>query len=159
VIQAIVGDIFDSNAQTLVNAVNCAGVMGKGIALEFRKRFPSMYEDYVERCARKQVRLGQPYVYLRPSPPHIVNFPTKSHWRSVSRLEDILAGLEDMRQRYQEWGITSLAVPALGCGEGRLEWRVVGPILYHHLAQLAIPVELYAPAGVTTTELNTTFPG
>jgi O-acetyl-ADP-ribose deacetylase (regulator of RNase III) len=157
-IQAIAGNIFDSHAQTLVSAVNCAGVMGKGIALEFKKRFPAMYEDYRERCAREQVRLGQPYLHLRPSPPHIVIFPTKSHWRSVSRLEDIVAGLKYMQQRYQEWGITSLAVPALGCGEGGLEWQVVGPILYHHLAQLAIPVELYAPVGVTSTELATMFP-
>jgi hypothetical protein len=69
-----------------------------------------------------------------------------------------VAGLKYMQQRHQEWGITSLAVPALGCGEGGLEWRVVGPILYHHLAQLAIPVELYAPVGVTSTELATMFP-
>lgn len=152
-----VGDLFKSEAQTLVNTVNCVGVMGKGVALEFKKRFPEMYHDYAARCAAKQVRLGEPYLYQRLLPPWILNFPTKDHWRSVSKLSDIVMGLEYLEQHYHEWGITSLAVPPLGCGQGQLEWRVVGPTLYRYLSQFHIPVELYAPIGTPQSELETNF--
>jgi len=155
--QVLIGDLFQSKAQTLVNTVNCVGIMGKGVALEFKKRFPGMYEDYVQRCQMKQVKLGQPYLYKQLIPPWILNFPTKDHWRSVSRLEDIIHGLQHLVQHYQEWGITSLAVPPLGCGQGQLEWRVVGPTLYRYLDRLAIPVELYAPYGTPHEELQSTF--
>ncbi len=156
-IRTLVGNIFESEAQTLVNTVNCVGIMGKGLALEFKKRFPDMYEDYVERCKAKQVRLGEPYLYLRLLPPWILNFPTKDHWRSVSRLADIVAGLEYIERHYREWEITSLAVPALGCNNGQLEWRVVGPTLYRYLSRLDIPVELYAPFGTPEEETETSF--
>ncbi|MBE3123497.1 MAG: macro domain-containing protein [Acidobacteria bacterium] len=152
-----IGDIFESNAQTLVNTVNCVGVMGKGIALEFRKRFPEMHEDYVRRCNAGKVRLGEPYVYESLAPPWILNFPTKDHWRSVSRLQDIVAGLQYLQAHYREWGITSLAVPPLGCGQGQLEWRVVGPTLYRHLKQLGIPMDLFAPFGTPHEELRPAF--
>jgi O-acetyl-ADP-ribose deacetylase (regulator of RNase III)/uncharacterized protein YwgA len=152
-----IGDIFESQAQTLVNTVNCVGIMGKGVALEFKKRFPDMYEDYVGRCERKEVRLGEPYLYRRLTPPGILNFPTKDHWRSVSRLADIVAGLEFLKCQFRQWGITSLACPPLGCGHGQLEWRVVGRTLYRHLAQLEIPVELFAPFGTPPDELQDEF--
>ena len=144
-VNVLVGDLFASKAQTLVNTVNCVGVMGKGVALEFRKRFPEMYKDYVARCARREVHLGEPYLFRTLVPPWILNFPTKDHWRSVSRLSDIVVGLEYLLRHYREWGITSLAVPPLGCGQGQLDWRVVGPTLYAYLDRLDIPVELYAP--------------
>ena len=156
-VKVLIGDIFESGAQTLVNTVNTVGVMGKGIALGFRERFPDMYQDYVQRCARHTVRLGEPYLYRRMSPPNIVNFATKDHWRSVSRLSDIVKGLQFLKARVREWGITSMAVPPLGCGEGRLEWRVVGPTLYRHLASLQIPIELYAPFGTPHEELSPQF--
>lgn len=147
-IKLVSGDILQSTAQTLVNTVNCVGVMGKGIALAFKRRYPDMFKDYVERCGRGDVRLGRPYVYQADD--HLIlNFPTKQHWRAVSRLEDIVAGLEYLEEHYREWGITSLAVPPLGCGNGQLEWDVVGPTLYRHLARLDIPVELYPPKGQT----------
>lgn len=156
-VKPLVGDLFESNAQTLVNTVNCVGVMGKGVALGFKERFPDMYEDYVRRCKNGQVKLGEPYLYRSLIPPWILNFPTKDHWRSVSRLEDIVAGLEYLQKHYREWGITSLAVPPLGCGQGQLEWRVVGPTLYRHLSRLDIPVELYAPHGTPKEEIESTF--
>ncbi|HSW02782.1 MAG TPA: macro domain-containing protein [Sedimentisphaerales bacterium] len=152
-----IGDIFDSKAQTLVNTVNCVGVMGKGIALEFKTRFPDMYDDYVQRCRDKKVGLGQPYLYKCLTPPWILNFPTKDHWRSISRLEDIVAGLRYLEAHYRQWGITSLAVPPLGCGQGQLEWRVVGPTLYRHLKELDIAVELFAPFGTPHEELKPAF--
>lgn len=127
--RVLINDIFQSKAQTLVNTVNCVGIMGKGLALEFKKRFPDMFKDYAERCTRGEVRLGKPYVYKSLLPPWIINFPTKEHWRSVSNLQDITRGLDYLVNHYKEWGITSLAVPPLGCGEGQLEWRIVGPTL------------------------------
>jgi O-acetyl-ADP-ribose deacetylase (regulator of RNase III) len=139
------GDLFQSEAQTITNAVNCVGVMGKGVALEFKKRFPAMYADYVRRCAEGRVRLGHPYLYRQTELPWILNFPTKGHWRDPSRLVDIVAGLEYLESHYREWGITSLAVPALGCGLGGLEWRTTGPILIQQFARLDIPVTLYTP--------------
>lgn len=156
-VKAVVGDMFKSKAQTLVNTVNCVGIMGKGIALEFKNRFSDMYEDYRKRCEAKEVRLGEPYLYRRLTPPWILNFPTKDHWRSVSRIEDIIRGLDYLHQHYQEWGITSLAVPPLGCGQGQLEWRVVGPTLYRYLKRLDIPVELYAPYGTPSEQLQLNF--
>jgi uncharacterized protein YwgA/O-acetyl-ADP-ribose deacetylase (regulator of RNase III) len=152
-----IGNLFDSTAQTLVNTVNCVGVMGKGVALEFKNRFPEMHKDYVARCNAGQVRLGQPYLYPSLVPPGVLNFPTKDHWRSVSRLEDIERGLAYLLAHYKQWGITSLAVPPLGCGQGQLEWRVVGPTLYRYLKRMDIPVELYAPFGAPHDELKPAF--
>ena len=131
--------------------------MGKGVALEFKKLFPDMYQDYLRRCAAKEVQLGKPYLFRPLLPPWTLNFPTKDHWRSVSRLSDIIAGLEYLVRHYEEWGITSLATPPLGCGQGQLEWRVVGPILYRHLSRLDIPVDLYAPQGAPQAELDEIF--
>ncbi len=152
-----IGDIFKSKAQTLVNTVNCVGVMGKGIALGFKKRFSDMHVDYVARCRAKQVRLGEPYLFPRAVRPWILNFPTKDHWRSVSRIIDIVRGLEYLQGRYRDWGITSLAVPPLGCGQGQLEWKVVGPTLYRYLSQLDIPVEMYAPHGTPHDQIQISF--
>lgn len=140
------GDLFQSKAQTLTNAVNTVGVMGKGIALEFKKRFPKMYEDYRGRCERGEVALGKPYLFKETmSGQWILNFPTKEDWRNRSGMSAIQDGLAYLRDHIHEWGITSLAVPSLGCGQGGLEWTVVGPAIYNGLAQLDIPVDLYAP--------------
>jgi O-acetyl-ADP-ribose deacetylase (regulator of RNase III) len=152
-----VGDILQSKAQTLVNTVNCVGIMGKGIALEFKKRFPEMFQDYVERCGQKDVKPGVPYLYKTLLAPQIVNFPTKDHWKSVSRISDIERGLQTLLSEYKRWGITSLAIPPLGCGNGQLEWKAVGPLIYRYAIQIAIPVELYAPYGTTPRELTIEF--
>ncbi len=158
-VTTITGDMFSSNAQTLVNTVNCVGVMGKGVALAFKERFSEMYEEYVRLCNAKRVHLGEPYLYRQLAGPWVLNFPTKDHWRSVSKLSDIVNGLKYLERHYEEWGITSLAVPPLGCGQGGLEWRVVGPTLYRHLSRLKIPVELYAPHGTKPFELTPEFLG
>ncbi|GMU92698.1 MAG: hypothetical protein AMXMBFR4_17560 [Candidatus Hydrogenedentota bacterium] len=153
-VRVLVGNLLQSEAQTLVNTVNCVGVMGKGIALEFKKRFPDMYKDYVRRCELGEVRPGVPYLYRDVLPPQIVNFPTKDHWKSVSRLEDIERGLRYLVGHFQEWNVTSIAVPPLGCGNGQLEWRDVGPLMYRYLGSLDIPVELYAPYGTPPRQLS-----
>ncbi len=142
------GNLLSSSAQTLVNTVNCVGVMGKGIALAFKRKYPDMYEDYVRRCSRGDVQLGRPYVY-QARDRLIVNFPTKDHWRSVSRLDDIVAGLAHLKSHYEEWGVRSIAVPPLGCGNGQLDWEVVGPTLVGHLSELHVPVDLFVPHGIT----------
>lgn len=156
-VNVLIGDMFESKAQTLVNTVNCVGVMGKGIALEFKNRFPDMFDDYINRCKRNEVKLGKPYLFRKLVPPWILNFPTKDHWRSVSNIDSIVQGLKYLLQHYQEWDVTSLAVPPLGCGHGQLEWRIVGPTLYRFLSRMEIPVELYAPYGTPHKELQPEF--
>lgn len=156
-VKVLIGDLFESKAQTLVNTVNCVGVMGKGIALEFRKRFPGAYREYVGRCENNEVKLGCPYLHKSLTGPWILNFPTKGHWRMVTKLEDIVRGLQHLLKHYRAWGIESLAVPPLGCGQGQLEWRIVGPTLYRYLSEMEIPVELYAPYGTPHEELRSDF--
>ncbi|MDA2918476.1 macro domain-containing protein [Desulfobacterota bacterium AH_259_B03_O07] len=158
-VRVLIGDIFKSSAQTLVNTVNTVGVMGKGLALEFKKRFPDMYKDYVERCKKGEVRLGRPYLYKKLITPWILLFPTKQDWRSVSKLSDIEVGLKHLEKNYKSWGITSLAIPPLGCGLGELNWDIVGPTLYRYLNRLEIPVELYAPYGTPVGKLKPEFLG
>ncbi|MBY0530196.1 MAG: macro domain-containing protein [Rhabdochlamydiaceae bacterium] len=151
--------------------------MGKGIAFEFKKRFPDMFRDYERRCERREVVLGKPYLYkpertiskesqsflfaeddrISGADRWILNFPTKDHWRSLATLKSIIAGLEFLLQHYKEWGIQSLAMPPLGCGEGQLEWRVIGPTLFRYLREMDIPVELYAPYNTPHEELQVQF--
>src|SRR5687768_9828683 len=114
--KALIGDLFASRCKTLVNTVNCVGIMGKGVAAEFKKRFPAMFDDYVSRCTRKEVRLGEPYLYEDLTGASIINFPTKGHWRSASRLADIESGLDYLVAHAAEWKLESIALPPLGCG-------------------------------------------
>jgi O-acetyl-ADP-ribose deacetylase (regulator of RNase III)/uncharacterized protein YwgA len=156
-IRALIGDLFESRAQTLVNTVNCVGVMGKGVAEQFKQRFPAMFDDYKARCDRKVVCLGEPYLYRDSSGLQIVNFPTKEHWRSPSRLMDIERGLEYLAAHAADWKIASLAMPPLGCGNGGLEWSEVGPLIYRKLHDLPIDVEVYAPYGTPKQQLTDEF--
>ena len=156
-LKVLIGDLFASRAQTLVNTVNCVGVMGKGVALEFKKRFPGMFDDYVARCERKQVLLGEPYLYRDLAGTMVVNFPTKEHWRSPSRLADIERGLVYFVEHYAGWGVSSVAFPPLGCGNGGLEWAEVGPVIHGKLRNLPIAVEVYAPYGTARHELTDEF--
>jgi O-acetyl-ADP-ribose deacetylase (regulator of RNase III)/uncharacterized protein YwgA len=156
-IRAVIGDLFESQAQTLVNTVNCVGVMGKGVAEQFKQRFPAMFDDYKARCDRKGVRLGEPYLYRDLSGVQIVNFPTKEHWRSPSRITDIDRGLDYLTAHAAAWKIASLALPPLGCGNGGLEWSEVGPLIYRKLHDLPIDVEVYAPYGTPKQQLTQEF--
>lgn len=159
--------IFDSKAQTLVNPVNCVGVMGKGLAAEFKRQFPEMFQEYRSLCDQNKVVLGTPYLSgpwdairfekedngtsLHIFPVHlgryIVNFPTKLHWRDKSYLSSIANGLENLRTKAVDWGLTSLAVPALGCGNGNLLWRDVRSLIHQMLGKLPFDVEVYLPTG------------
>ncbi|HXC99149.1 MAG TPA: macro domain-containing protein [Verrucomicrobiae bacterium] len=158
-IKALIGDMFASKMQTLVNTVNCVGIMGKGIAELFKKKYPDMFADYIERCNRGEVQLGKPYHYTDLAGTSIVNFPTKGHWRAATRLSDVEKGLDYFVEHYRSWGITSVAFPPLGCGNGGLEWSTVGPLMYFKLKGLGIPVELYAPFGAPAAQLKPEFLG
>jgi len=154
----VIGDMFESGAQTLVNTVNCVGVMGKGIAAEFKKRFPEMVKEYVLRCENNEVKPGEPYLYKGTMfDPQIINFPTKSHWRAASKIEDVEKGLRILSENCKKWGIESIAIPPLGCGNGQLLWESVGPLIYKYVSQLDIPVTLYAPYGTPQGHLKIEF--
>jgi O-acetyl-ADP-ribose deacetylase (regulator of RNase III) len=142
------GDIFRSKATTLVNPVNCMGVMGAGLALAFKKRFPAMYVEYHDLCTRGQVRPGKPHLFRDISGTQILNLPTKVDWRDQSKLELIEAGLQWFRENYEVKGIVSAAFPALGCGLGGLCWDDVLPLLEKYLCDLPIDIEVYVPQSI-----------
>lgn len=150
----LLGNIFDSKCSTLVNTVNCVGVMGKGIALDFKNRYPRMFEEYQVLCRDGRVKPGQPYLYRDLTGVSIINFPTKDNWRSPSKFSYIAEGLKWFRQSYQELGITSIAFPPLGCGNGGLSWDNVGPEMYRMLKDLPIEIEIYAPYGTPKEKLT-----
>lgn len=156
--EVLIGNIFESRSQTIVNTVNCVGVMGKGIAAEFKNRYPAMFKDYVLRCERNEVSPGVPYLFQESMfSPQVINFPTKSDWRAASRIEDIEKGLRILTEKYKEWGIKSIAIPPLGCGNGQLLWESVGPLIYQYLSKWDIPVEMYAPYGTPREQLKIDF--
>jgi len=156
-IEVLVGNVLNSNKKTLVNTVNCVGVMGKGIALLFKEKYPEMFKDYAKRCRHGTVLPGVPYLYQDINGVSIINFPTKGHWRSPSRIEDISNGLDIIIENYKKWGIESIALPPLGCGNGGQSWNVVGRLMYQKLSKLDIPIEIYAPFGTPSNELKADF--
>ena len=134
----VTGSLFDSPAQTLVNTVNTVGIMGKGIAKEFKSRFPEMYPRYRKYCDRKQLVVGKLFLYRTPNK-WVLNFPTKKHWRHPSKMEWIESGLEKFVDTYTDQGVTSVSFPQLGCGNGGLNWNDVRPVMEAHLSKLPIP--------------------
>ena len=158
------GDIFFSQLQTLTVTVNLQGVMGKGLALRAREQFPDVYVEYEKACRLKKIRVERPYIYKREASvvseltdlkPHRVNiknpmkwfllFATKRHWRTNSRIEDIENGLKWLQENSKKEGIQSLAMSALGCALGGLNWADVGPLMCKYLDEIGIPVEIYLP--------------
>jgi O-acetyl-ADP-ribose deacetylase (regulator of RNase III) len=143
------GNLLAADADALVNTVNTVGVMGKGLALQFKQAYPANFRAYQAACQRGEVRIGQMFIYATGAeqrPRFVINFPTKGHWRSGSKLSDIKAGLADLREVIQARGIRSIAVPPLGCGNGGLDWRDVRPLIVNALGDLAdVHVLLYPP--------------
>jgi len=140
------GDIFESTAQVIVNTVNCKGVMGKGLALAFKERYPDMFVAYQSDCKLGKLRIGRPTLYKK-SIPWVLNFPTKDHWRFPSKLEYLEKGLEFLEAHYQKVGITSIAFPKLGAQNGKLSWDEVGPLMAKYLSRLDINVYIYISDG------------
>ena len=132
------GNLLQSDAEALVNTVNCVGVMGKGIALQFKQAFPANYTAYQKACKAHTVKPGEMFVVETGNllnPRWIINFPTKTHWRASSRLEHIEQGLADLVRVIREYGIRSIALPPLGCGNGGLDWQRVKPLIEACLAE------------------------
>jgi len=132
--------LLESTAQTVVNTVNCVGVMGKGIAHAFKQRYPDMFEAYKKICDEKLLQPGKLWLW-RESDQWVLNFPTKQHWRNPSRLEWIEAGLRKFVAQYDKRGITEISFPRLGCGNGGLDWADVRPIMESYLIKL--PIRIY----------------
>lgn len=134
--------LFDSPAQTWVNTVNTVGVMGKGVAKEFKARFPPMYAEYRALCQEKRLSIGQLHLW-RGEQQWVLNFPTKTTWRMPSKLHYVEQGLEKFVKSYRELGITSVSFPPLGCGNGNLDWGQVRPLMESYLKTVNIPVFIH----------------
>lgn len=145
------GDLLKADCDALVNTVNCVGVMGRGVALQFRKAFPENFKAYVAACELHMVQPGTMLVHKRDQldpPRFIINFPTKRHWKSSSRLEDIKAGLVDLIHVVEQHHIRSIAIPPLGCGLGGLNWDDVRPLIIAAFQKLPdVAVLLFEPDG------------
>lgn len=149
-IEYVEGDIFCSPAQVLVNTVNTVGVMGKGLALSFKKRYPQMFESYRKACEKHQFVIGKLMLYYAPD--HwILLFPTKANWRNPSKIEYLEEGLKKFVNTYAEKGITSIAFPKLGCGNGELSWDDVKPVMERYLKALPITIYIYIGNDKTQT--------
>lgn len=165
-ITSVTGDLLKQHdADAIVNTVNCVGVMGKGIALQFKKKWPANYKAYAAACKAGQVKLGEMFIYdlgALATPRFIVNFPTKGHWRSASKLEDIRLGLSDLIEQIQQLDIRSIAMPPLGCGNGGLLWEDVRPVIEECFSHVpSVELRLFEPnesAAPVKLEVNTQPP-
>jgi len=163
------GNLLTANVDALVNTVNAVGVMGKGIALQFKNAYPANFKAYERACKAEEVQLGDMFVFdtgALTGPQWIINFPTKGHWRSNSRLSDVESGLDSLRSTIEELRIRTIAVPPLGCGNGGLDWSEVRPLIEKKLDGLDVEVHVYGPAGapaaadmVVATERKPLSPG
>ena len=141
-VEIISGNIFNSDANAIVNTVNCVGVMGKGLALNFKRRYPEMYAAYRDVCRRKQLRPGMILPYSKTEP-LILNFAVKDHWRDASKYEWVESCLIRFVNNYERLGIKQAAFPWIGTVNGRLERKRVREIRLHHLEPLPILIEIY----------------
>lgn len=159
------GDMFDEPTEAIVNTVNCVGVMGKGVALEFKRRWPDNFQAYKRLCDDKMLAPGKMFIFdnndflAQGAHRYLINFPTKAHWRSKSKLEYVADGLDDFVKQVRELGIKSVTIPPLGCGNGGLDWGVVRPLIESKLRPLKdVRFVVYAPDGAITASEQTTVP-
>jgi len=154
------GNLLDADADALVNTVNTVGVMGKGIALMFKERFPDIFKDYAAACKAKEVQTGHMFVTATNQlhgPRFVIHFPTKRHWRHPSKLEWIVEGLADLKRVITEQDIRSIALPPLGSGNGKLDWAEVRPLIEQHLGDLReVEVIVYEPTSAYQNVSKTT---
>jgi O-acetyl-ADP-ribose deacetylase (regulator of RNase III) len=143
------GNLLESPCDAIINTVNTVGVMGKGLALQFKRAFPDNFKAYEQACKNGKVCLGCMFIFEINSllgVHYIINFPTKSHWRLDSNINDIAVGLDDLRRVITELSIKSMAIPPLGCGLGGLHWRDVEPLIKEKLAGLDLDAFIFSPA-------------
>lgn len=144
------GNLLESDTEALVNTVNCVGVMGKGIALQFKQAFPENFRAYAKACKAGSVKTGHMFIFETGNifnPKYIVNFPTKRHWKAKSRLADIESGLADLLIQVENLNISSIAIPPLGAGLGGLKWQDVREKIYNTFENHPVQVLLYEPKG------------
>ncbi len=150
------GNLLEENAEALVNTVNCVGVMGKGIALQFKQAYPENFHQYEKVCRAGEVQPGRMFTIATNSlfnPRYIINFPTKRHWKGKSKIEDIKSGLVALVAEVYQLGINSIAIPPLGCGNGGLDWAQVKPLIESAFAQLPeVQVIIFEPTGAPRAE-------
>lgn len=161
VIRFTTGDILEADAEALVNTVNCVGVMGRGIALHFKNAYPDNFKAYAAACDRGDVKPGRMFVHEtgQLSPRWIINFPTKRHWRSKSRMEDVEAGMDALVGEIRKRGIGSIAIPPLGSGLGGLDWKQVRPVIERALEEMPeVEAVIYEPGGGASEEKAATRP-
>lgn len=143
------GNIFEDQAEAVVNTVNCVGVMGRGIALQCKRLYPANFKAYEQACKKGEVMPGRMFVFETgnlANPKYIINFPTKRHWRFPSRITDIDAGLQALVQLIRDMKIASVAIPPLGCGNGGLDWNLVFPMMERYFDLLPeVQFNIYAP--------------
>jgi O-acetyl-ADP-ribose deacetylase (regulator of RNase III) len=155
-IQFTSGNILHADVEALVNTVNCVGIMGRGIALQFKNAYPENFAAYARACKAEEVRPGRMFVYdtgALTNPRYIINFPTKRHWKGKSRMEDIESGLEDLERVIRRKGISSIAIPPLGAGLGGLDWNEVRPRIEEAMASLDhVDVLVYEPNGAPESD-------
>lgn len=151
-INIIQGNLLkQDDVDAIVNTVNCVGVMGKGIALQFKNKWPANYQQYEAACKHKRVKTGQMFIFdsgglVKPN--FIINFPTKDHWRGDSKIEYIQNGLHDLIHQIRQLNIKSIAIPPLGCGNGGLDWAEVKPLIENAFSNMPdVEVRLFEPAG------------
>lgn len=147
-IKFLQGDLLQSDAEALVNTVNTVGVMGKGIALQFKNQYPKNYKIYKEACKKGELKVGEVLVVKDGDilcEKYIINFPTKEHWRSPSEISYIQEGLEALKESIKEYNIQSIAIPPLGCGNGGLDWTVVKPMIVDALGEIGVDIYVYEP--------------
>jgi O-acetyl-ADP-ribose deacetylase (regulator of RNase III) len=158
-IETTTGDILTADAEALVNTVNCVGIMGRGIALQFRNAFPANFKAYEAACKRQELHPGKMFAFETGSltnPRYIINFPTKRHWKGKSRLADIESGLQALVAEVRRLGIRSIAIPPLGCGQGGLDWAEVRPRIEQALAAVPdVRVLLFSSTGAPTSAIST----
>lgn len=144
------GNLLDEQVDALVNTINCVGVMGKGIALQFKMMFPQNYAEYKKACERNEVKIGKMFITERGrlfSPHYIINFPTKEHWKEKSKIEYIECGLHDLIENIKKLKIKSIAVPPLGSGSGGLKWSDVKSLILEKIAEVEdLSVIIYEPS-------------
>ncbi len=142
------GNLLEENTEAIVNTVNCVGVMGKGIALQFKQAFPENFRQYKKACDSKEVRPGKMFISDTGKlfPRYIINFPTKRHWRGKSKIEDIETGLKSLVDSVRRFNIKSIAIPPLGCGNGGLNWGQVKPMIANAFIKLPdVTVIIFEP--------------